>query len=103
MLAENDRDCIDQAKASLEGIAAELDALKVECERKSASDEPKASKRKWITRGHKVKDLLERAQRAKSNLGLALNIQHIAAMEKQNCEIKEQLASMQQSLVAVYQ
>ncbi|CAH0044489.1 unnamed protein product [Clonostachys solani] len=69
------KELLESTKTTLEEISKQLEAIKQRSERFTKQGEPEASKTKWIIREGKIAALLEKAQKAKTNLHISMNIQ----------------------------
>ncbi|CAG9990473.1 unnamed protein product [Clonostachys byssicola] len=69
------KELLESTKTTLEEISKQLEIIKEKSERFTKQGEPKASKTKWIIREGKIATLLEKAQKAKTNLSISMNIQ----------------------------
>ncbi|CAH0038834.1 unnamed protein product [Clonostachys rhizophaga] len=69
------KELLESTKTTLEEISKQLEVIKQKSERFTKQGEPEASKTKWIIREGKIAALLEKAQKAKTNLNISMNIQ----------------------------
>ncbi|CAI6083977.1 unnamed protein product [Clonostachys chloroleuca] len=68
------KELLESTKTTLEEISKQLEIIKQKSERFTKQGEPEASKTKWIIREGKIAALLEKAQKAKTNLNISMNI-----------------------------
>ncbi|KAJ3549090.1 hypothetical protein NM208_g684 [Fusarium decemcellulare] len=97
---------IRQVIETLKDIATDLAKIKRKCERQAASNSNslEARKRTWITQSGKIANLLQKAQKAKSNLQLALHsdtLQYSGEIVEQQNQIVKQHIQMGERMAAI--
>ncbi|KAF4471299.1 Pfs domain-containing [Fusarium albosuccineum] len=100
----NQQGVIRQVAETLNDITCELNKIKSRCQREPASKDLKAKRRTWITQSGKVANLLQNAQKAKSNLTLALQseaLRYSGEIVKQQIEIADQNMRMGERMAAI--
>ncbi|VUC36655.1 unnamed protein product [Clonostachys rosea] len=83
------KELLESTKTALEDISKQLEAIKQRSERSTKQGEPEASKTKWIIREGKIAALLEKAQKAKTNLNISMNIQSAIEIGETNKTMQE--------------
>jgi hypothetical protein len=74
----------------LEDTVRDLEDIQTKCERQRPDAEPAAKRRAWLSHRTRISTLLRKAENAKANLGLALNVFALAIMNTQT--LKEDAA-----------
>ncbi|KAK7222159.1 hypothetical protein V2G26_010162 [Clonostachys chloroleuca] len=74
---------IQNIRKTLEDTVRDLEDIQTKCERQRPDAEPAAKRRAWLSHRTRISTLLRKAENAKTNLGLALNVFALAIMNAQ--------------------
>ncbi|CAH0058479.1 unnamed protein product [Clonostachys solani] len=74
---------IESIRKTFEGIVHDLEDIQTKCERQRPEAEPAAKRRAWLSHRTRISTLLRKAENAKANLGLALNVFALTIMNAQ--------------------
>lgn len=81
---------VENIRKTLEDTVRDLEDIQTKCERQRPDAEPAAKRRAWLSHRTRISTLLRKAENAKANLGLALNVFALAIMNAQT--LKEDAA-----------
>ncbi|VUC26120.1 unnamed protein product [Clonostachys rosea] len=74
---------IESIRKSFEEVIRELEDIQKKCERRKPETEPAAKRLAWLSHRSRISTLLRKAENAKANLGLALNVFALTVMNAQ--------------------